>query len=551
MNKVYKFVLAATAATIVASTSILPSAVIAWGDSANGRPAYTLAEINAGKLGNKITFNSISNGKIGHEFNFVGAKLSSSTSNTWKADEIKVKDGEVYTIRLYVHNNSPLGTAAIAQNVTTSFSLPTTVAKSQDIIGYINSSNAAPERYWDEVRLTSDNDFYIEYVAGSAKWTNSKLGTVKLADEVITSGVKVGYEALNGQIPGCYDYDGQVTIQVKVHESVASKLELTVRKKGETDWKESVNAKVGDEVEYRIEYINLASATAKNVMIRDVLPNDIEYVKGSTVLYNASHQSGVKITDDTLTTDGINIGTYKAHGNAYVTFTGKVVDKTLKDGDNQLVNWASSTVNKVVSKDDASVMVKKEKKEDPVEGIKLNVTVRRKGETDWKESVNAKVGEEVEYRIEYVNTGTAVAKNVIITDTLPTNVQYVKNTTVLYNASNKNGKKVTENTLTTTGINIGDYKANGNAYVTFTAKIVDKSLKAGDNKLVNWANATTASKLSAKDDATVMVKKNNGEEPTPPVIPSTGASDVAGAALGAGSLITAAGYFIASRKKKM
>lgn len=373
MNKVYKTILAVAAAGIVASASLAPVAVNAWGDASNGRTTYTLEQINSGKLGNTITFNSITNGKIGDERNFVGAKLATSTADTWNADTITVKDGDIITIRLYVHNNNPNGTKAVAEGVSASFSLPTTVSKSHTVIGYLNSSNATPNRYWDEVKLTSTSDFFLEYVEGSAKYTNSKIGTVALSNSIITSGATLGYDALNGKIPGCYEYDGQVTIQVKVHNSVTSKLSKTVRLKGTKGWNESVEAKVGDEVEYQIEYQNLSADQVDNVMIRDILPDGMEYVKGSTVLYNSNYQSGVKVVEDTVTTSGINIGSYAARGNAYVRFTAKVVSKDIACGKSQLVNWASATVNSVVFKDDASVFAenndasckKEETKEEP------------------------------------------------------------------------------------------------------------------------------------------------------------------------------------------
>lgn len=359
MNKIYKAILAVAATAIVAGATMTPVAVNAWGDSAGGRPVYTLEQINAGELGDKITFNSIINGKIGDERNFVGAKMVGSTAD-WSTDEITVKDGDTLTILLYVHNNSPKGTDAVAKDVSASFSLPTTVGKTQTLIGYLNSSNAAPTRYWDEVVLKSSDNFYIKYVDGSAKYTNSKLGTVSLPDAVITSGATIGYEALDGKIPGCYQYDGYVTIDVTVHRSVTAKLSKVVRIKGTKDWSESVDAKVGDEVEYQIEYKNLSAEQVDNVMIRDVLPDNMEYVAGSTVLYNANHQSGIALSSDNVTTSGINIGSYAPRGNAYVRFTAKVVSENLKCGDNQLVNWASATVNGEVFKDDASVMVERD-----------------------------------------------------------------------------------------------------------------------------------------------------------------------------------------------
>lgn len=359
MKTIYKSILGVSAAAVVAAATLTPALVNAWGDSANGRPSYTIEEINAGKLGDTITFDSISDGAIGDEKNFVGAKLSSDTGTIWNANEINVKDGEVYTIRIYVHNNSPKGMDAIAENVKTTFSLPTTVAKSHTIVGYIDSSNATPTRYWDEVTLKSDENFFIEYVKGSARYTNSEMGAVALPDEVITSGALVGYTQLDGKIPGCYQYDGEATIQVRVHSSVSTKLTKQVRMKGTKEWGEVVNAKVGDEVEYRIDYQNLLADTAKDVTIRDILPNNVEYVAGTTMLYNSNHQSGVKLTDDIVTT-GVNIGDYGNLANATIVFTGKVVDKSMACGKNQLVNWANTTVNgEVVAKDDASVMVDK------------------------------------------------------------------------------------------------------------------------------------------------------------------------------------------------
>ena len=369
MNKIYKSILSVSAAAVVIGGTLTPVIVNAWGNSSNGRASYTLEQINAGELGDTITFNSISNGKIGDEKNFVAAKVAGATVETWNANTINVKDGETYTIRLFVHNNSPKGMDAVAKGVKATFSIPTTVSNELTIVGYLDSSNATPNRYWDEVTLKSDSNFYLEYVDGSAKYNNNK-GTFSLPNEVIISGATVGYTSMNGEIPGCYEYSGVVTIDVKVHSSVAAKVSKTVRLKGTKEWGESVVAKVGDEVEYQIEYVNLLSDQVKDVMIRDVLPTNVEYVADSTYLYNSNYQSGVLLSDNTVTTTGINIGSYNAKGNAYVRFTGKVVDKTMACGENQLVNWASATVNGSVYKDDASVLVSKDDEschEKPVE----------------------------------------------------------------------------------------------------------------------------------------------------------------------------------------
>lgn len=372
MSNISKSIFGVASAVIVSGASLAPVAVMAWGDSAGGRPSYTLEQINSGILGDTITFNSISDGKIGHEFNFVGAKLKVD-SGTWSANEIAVEDGKVYTVRLYVHNNNPRALDAVAENVRANFSIPNTISNSQTIVGYLRSSNATPDTYWDEVKLVSDENFTIEYVNGSAKYTNA-IHEFVLSDEVVSSseGTLIGYDSLDGKIPGCFKYDGQVTIDIKIKKEattpvVSSKISKTVRIKNSDDktWKESVEANVGDEVEFQIEYVNLSSDGVDAVFITDNLPKNLQYVAGSTYLYNSNHQQGFHVTDENLTTTGINIGGYSPNGNAYVRFTAKVVDETLTCGRNKLTNWANVTVAGVTDKDDAAVTVGKVCEDEP------------------------------------------------------------------------------------------------------------------------------------------------------------------------------------------
>ena len=256
MKKSTKTLIGVAAAGVLAVASLTPVLVNAWGDSNNGRQFYTLEQVNAGDLGDKIVFNSITNDQvIGNEQNFVGAKSAEEMAvegSKWHPNEINVKDGETYTIRLYVHNNSPLGEKAVATGVNARFSLPTTVAKSHEIVGYLKADNSDPKVVWDEVTLKSDDDFYLEYVGGSASYYNN-IGTFPLSNDVVVEpGVALGYTSMDGKIPGCFKYSGQVTIQVKVHKSVTSKFSKVVRKKGDTNWSESVNAKVGDEESTRL-----------------------------------------------------------------------------------------------------------------------------------------------------------------------------------------------------------------------------------------------------------------------------------------------------------
>ena len=351
--------------TAAGALIVVPVATSAWGDNGGGRPSYTINQINNGALGNTIVFNSISNNpNIGDEKNFVGIRektgVNAGLGNTWY-DTMKVEEGKTYLVRMYVHNNNPKALDAVARNVVATFNVPSTVGKSIEVNGFIDSSNATPSRYWDNAFFTSDTDFSMSYVAGSALLESNYVGSnggFRLNDSIVTnSGVKLGYilpmpggdGTLGGEIPGCFEYAAYVTIEVKptfvkTDTNEGFLVEKTVRKDGEKDWQETVTANVGDIVNYQIHYRNLGNVSTTNVMVKDILPKNMDYIAGTTMLYNATNPTGIA-RDDTITTTGVNIGGYAVNGDGYVRFSARVVDRDLRCGLNALTNWGQVGVN--------------------------------------------------------------------------------------------------------------------------------------------------------------------------------------------------------------
>ena len=225
--------------------------------------------------------------------------------------------------------------------------------------------------------FTSNSSFHLEYIYGSALLENNGVGAggLQLSDDIVTKassgGVLIGYYdyrtnledpvILDGVIPGCYQYASYVTIRVKAVFDTDFRISQHIRLKGDTEWHNYVEAEIGDEVEIQFQYQNIdrRDNTHENVMVRSVLPEDLEYVPGSTILYNATWPDGVAIDQDDVTTTGINIGSYEIGANAYIRFTAKVTDTNLKVGSNTLVNWTRGTVNEIVLQDYASVIVNK------------------------------------------------------------------------------------------------------------------------------------------------------------------------------------------------
>ena len=371
---------------MLAFALLMPMPAYAWGDNIGGRDTYSLQEVNEGALGGTIAYNSISiqdsdytwykeatgedlpSGIITEEVNFVGARMvgeNQGAQNVWNGNEIKAVDGEFYYIRLYAHNNNPGEYDAVAEDTKVSFNIPQESADNIRVNGYLTSSNAYPSEYVDYVDFVAEQPFHLEYVYGSALLENNGIGAdggIQLSDDIAapeSGGVLIGYDELDGRVPGCYQYANYITIMVKVVYDYSFALDTQVRLAGSADesWQKEGAAEIGDTVEFQLTYENTDGFTQEDVVIRSVLPDNLEYVAGSTVLYNVNYPNGLVSDTDTVVDNGINIGAYTAGSNAYIRFTAKVVDEDLAWGSNTLVNWGRASVGETVQQDAASVIV--------------------------------------------------------------------------------------------------------------------------------------------------------------------------------------------------
>lgn len=339
---------------IAAAVVVVPATLFAWGPT---RDTFTIED-----PADHVTFNSITNNpNYGDERNFVTIKDTANVNAGGWTDDISVQNGKEYYVRMYVHNNAADNLNLVAENVTAKFNVPAQTAKRVQIDGYLSSTNATPTQVWDQAVFSSASNFNLTYVQGSATYTNNVFtaGT-GLSDSVVSSGAKLGYNTLDGNIPGCFKYSGYVIFKVKANTSDFD-IQKTVRVNGATDktFKESVAVKPGDKVDYQIYFKNTGSNQLQNVVIKDILPAGVTYVAGSTYLHNSD---GTKQVADGVTAGGIIIGGYMPGGDAYVKFTAQVVssDKLPVCGVNTLRNVASATTTTGTKEDTADVTVPKE-----------------------------------------------------------------------------------------------------------------------------------------------------------------------------------------------
>lgn len=341
---------------------------LSYGNSGSDlRRTYANAEVAAGALDGYCVLNSLSDGVIGDERRFVGVIRS---DRKW-VQQIDVPFApEEYTIRLYVHNNSRFGANFCAVNASVSFDLPgSTAALSHTVVGHIFAQNTLYSEYWSRVKFVGQKPFRLEYVPGSALLENNgigKNGGRQLRDE-IAAGERtvIGYSAMNGKIPGGYQYASYVTIRVRAipdnsgsqpatSYTASQKIRLS---KDNEPWHTEVKAQIGDKIDFQLAYQNESLVTQTDVMIRAQLPRGLRYLPSTTKLYNAKYDGG--ILSDSIATAGVNLGNYTPHANAYVRFTAEVVDDDLVDGPNPLNCQIQVGVGKTTLQSESTVLVEK------------------------------------------------------------------------------------------------------------------------------------------------------------------------------------------------
>ena len=346
------------AVAVAAAVVTVPAALLAWGPD---RPTYTTQH-----PADHVTFNSITNNPVqGDERNFVQVKESTAGNSTYK-DSISLAAGKEYTVFMYYHNNAASNLNAsgkgIAKGVNAKAEIPAIVPTGSNgtkAVGYINASNATPKSVSDDISFSNKTggDIALRYVPGSATIHNKgKTNGATLSDSIVTSGAKLGYDSLNGVVPGCNQYAGYITFKVKADQANFT-VEKKVRKLGSTAWSKSVNAQPGDKVEYLIGYKNTGTTKQNDVVVKDTLPKGVSYVNGTTMLKNALNPNGKKVSDN-VTKDGINISNYTPGSNAYVWFTAQIGSKDeLPCGTQKLVNKATVETNNGNKSDTADVIV--------------------------------------------------------------------------------------------------------------------------------------------------------------------------------------------------
>ena len=335
---------------------VIPVSVFAWGPN---RPTFTIQA-----PADHVTFNSITNNPAhGDERNFMQIREKDARNETY-TDEISLTGGKEYVVYVYYHNNAASNLNAsgkgVAQNAYTRAEIPSTVANGASTQGaaYVGASNASPASVYDDITFknTTGGDIALRYVPGSTTIHNfGKTNGATMPDTILnTGGVKLGYDALNGTLPGCNEYAGYVTFRIKADQPNFT-FKKEVRLNGTKEWQKGVAVKPGDTVDYLLTYKNTGSTTQTGVTFKDELPAGLAYVAGSSKLANGNNPGG-KAVGDEISQGGMKVGDYNPGAAAYFTFSATASGEQCTT----LTNRAAVLTNNGAREDTAAVTVGEE-----------------------------------------------------------------------------------------------------------------------------------------------------------------------------------------------
>ena len=213
------------------------------------------------------------------------------------------------------------------------------------------------------------------------------------------------------------------------------------------------NAALNDIVEYTITVSNTGTAAANNVEIKDILPNSLEFVLGSTTIDDVSRP---------YNPSSIIIPTVGVDQTKVVKFKVKVISIP----ENPVVNEVD--IDYVFTKDplnpngeSGSVNIKDD------DGLSINSPsiVDPSNVTKTADVKNVALGDEITFTVELDNsTGNVAATNVVVTDNVPDGTEFVPGSVKISETP------VDDNAAL--GINVGTIAAGSLIKVEFKLKVV-------------------------------------------------------------------------------
>lgn len=246
---------------------------------------------------------------------------------------IQIEPGCDYELKIYYHNdaNDEMSGNAVAEDVTMKVNYPKQIGPGQDayISSIIESTNTSTPIVWDCIKISSAEELKIDYKIASAKIHNDDCTNGKVVPQSIflPTGFRLGTDELNGKIEA--GREGYITLLLhaggekranstsfrtfsgnkkQTAPEIQSIQSLNPEKKkkrskifvkalaltDENEYVKGITADIGENINVCIPFTN--SASDKDIKLFVTLPDNVEYVKGSSKL-KLSYKSEEKVKE--------------------------------------------------------------------------------------------------------------------------------------------------------------------------------------------------------------------------------------------------------------
>lgn len=230
-----------------------------------------------------------------------------TAGDTTYKPSVNAKVDDVVKLELFYHNTEPSDSGLNAKNVTVKIAVPQNSGTSHIFDSTVSGSNISTFNRSATVNTSINTN--MSYISGSAfrrhnTGTNENQNwvTENIPDSVVGSGFTIS------ELKPCFNFQETITILARVNTPVVS-IVKKVKKEDDSSYSTEITATPGEKIDYSINFKNEGNVMLNNVVIRDSLPPNLEFVKGSAQLINSLHPNGMTISDKIIDS-GVIVGNY-------------------------------------------------------------------------------------------------------------------------------------------------------------------------------------------------------------------------------------------------
>lgn len=244
---------------------------------------------------------------------------------------------------------------------------------------------------------------------------------------------------------------------------------------------DTVNARNGETVEYRLTIRNTGSVAASNIVVTDSRPSGISFtgfqvINGLTG--NGSINSG----------SGITMNGSLGAGNTFTV----LYQATVNQSSGSVLNTATASASNAGSISDTATVFLTGDNQTTL-SLQKNVRNLNSGNFSFVKSIgNVRNNDIVEFRLDVTNIGSTTASNVLVTDLVPSGLVFQNGSVSTSQGSNNN----TDNLNTGSGLSIGDLNVGSTATIYFRARVSQSFVSNITN--VARARANNASEVTSQ-----------------------------------------------------